>query len=157
MNRRSRIWAFLTSGLLAGVLAAAAPGAAEAGWVGFRNETTVPVVVQIGHVTANRVQQGKPLLLHPGNVTWERVLQPGNKVITIYEPAQRRVLFQGPLLYAGNDLFFAVQPDQAPAAPPVMPPVAVTQKLKLVPTKPPAPPGVVPPPLVPPKPPGPGE
>jgi hypothetical protein len=126
--------------MLVPLILAAAPAAAEAGWVGFRNETNSALVVQISNVTQGRVQHGKPHLLSPGNVSWERILQPGSKLVTIYDPAQpRRILFQTTLVYAGNDLFFAIQMEPVPAgAPGAVPPVP---KLKLAPAKPAAPPG----------------
>src|SRR5262245_45853518 len=136
MNRRRRFLKCVTCGLLALAGLASAPATAPAGWLGFRNETHSPVVVQISHVTKTGVQHGKTHLLNQNNVTWERILQPGNKLITIYDPTQpRRILFSGPLAYAGNDLFFAIQAEQAPAGAPV-PLSAGSPKLKLVPTKP---------------------
>lgn len=138
--------------LLAAVLVGSAPATANAGWLGFRNETKSAVVVQISHESAARLQHGKPHLLNPGNVTWERVLQPGKKWITIYDPAQpRRVLFKGPLLYAGNDLFFAIQQEETPAGLPVTP-VTPPAALKLAPAKLAGPAGLAP---GPPGPPGP--
>lgn len=119
------------------------PGIAQAGWVGFRNETNVPVVVQITHVVRPREQHGKPHLIQPGNVTWEAVMQPGAKRITVYNANQpRQVLYQGPLLYAGNDLFFAVQLE----APTPGMPVPLLPKLTVQPAKAPTLPGQTPPP-----------
>lgn len=118
------------------------PATAAAGWLGFRNENKTPVVVQISHEVPGRIQHGKPHLLNPGNVTWERVLQPGKKWVTIYDAAQpARILFKGPLLYAGNDIFFAIQPEPLPPGLPVTP-LPLPTPLKLLPAKPPGPPGL---------------
>ena len=143
MKGSRRAWFGVICGLLAAGSATAMPAPAEAGWLGFRNETNSNVVVQISHVAApNRIQHGQPQLLLQGNLARERILQPGTKLITIYDATQpKRILFQGQLPYAGQDLFFAIQPD-APAAGQPQPPGA-PPKLKLVPTKPPALPGQV--------------
>lgn len=121
---------------------AASPAEAQLGWIGFKNETQSPVVVQISHLAKGRVQHGKAHLLVQGNVAWERMLQQGEKMITVYDVAQpRRVLFQQKFPFVGQDQFYAIQLEAAPA--PVVA-LALTPKVKLTPTKPPGPPGQVP-------------
>jgi len=132
------------------------PAAADAAWVGFRNDTGSPILVQGASVVNNQLRRGRARLLLPGEVYWDNVLLPGKKIIIVADTQQpTRVMSQDAIIVAGADLFFSVQlePPPTPPAPkpnqppPKGPPPAPPQpKTKLVPDKP-APnqlPGMVP-------------
>jgi hypothetical protein len=150
--------------LLAPLLLAALPDAATAGWLGFRNETSGPVVVQGASSVNNIVRRGKPYLLYPGEVAWDFISVPGAKLLTVYDAKQpTQVLYQDTVLVAGADLFFAIQPEPlTPTPAPVTPTTATPApkggkpspaKVKLLPTRAPMPPPVLG--VGPPRPPGP--
>src|SRR5262249_9594702 len=114
----------------------ALPMDASAGWLGVRNDTNTAVVVQVSHLINNQPRPGKPHLLLQGNVTWERITQPGNKVITLYDPKQpTRILPGQPFPCVGTDLFFSIQFGPTPPARPGEKPGP--PQFKLVETKPP--------------------
>src|SRR5262245_23696594 len=100
---------------LLALLSPAATLAAPAAWLGFRNDTNMPVIVQGSSVVNNAMRHGKPNLLYQGTVSWERVTQPGSKIITIYDPKQPKlILFQGTVVIAAGDLFFSIEVDPPP-------------------------------------------
>jgi hypothetical protein len=109
------------------IVATAWPGALQAAWLGFRNDLSAPVVIQTVTVV-NGVARERPriLLLGPGEVSIDPVIQPVHKLIVISDAKTKRVLFQETLAVT-NDLFFSVQ-----SSPP--------DRAKLVPTKMPTPP-----------------
>lgn len=130
----------LANPLLAALLLAVAGPAAEAAWLGFRNETPVPIVVQGASVVGNAVRRGRPHLLYPGEVAWDSVSIPGEKVLTIHLAKQPAlILLRETVPFKGSDLFFAIQLDtQQPTDRTKPAPV----KVKLTPAKPPVtPPG----------------
>jgi hypothetical protein len=129
--------------LLALLVVAAEPARATAAWLGFRNDTKVPVIVQgatvqrIGQRTI--VRRGKAVGLSPGDVSWEPILELGNRIITVTEAnPPGRVLYQGIVPILGNDLFFSIQLDPPP--PPAKGEKPLPPRVKLVPAKPPMPP-----------------
>jgi hypothetical protein len=133
-------------GLTVLALIAAAPAAGQAAWLGFRNDTKMPVVVQGATVLPrNIVRRGAPHLLYAGDVAWDPILQPGPKVITVYDANNpKRVLYQGTIVCGALDLFFSLQIDPPPPPPPPpkgqRPPPPPPPRVKLVPAKPPNPP-----------------
>jgi len=95
---------------LALLLLAAAPASSWAGWLGFRNDLKATVIVQSSVVTNNRrVVPGRPKTLVAGEVAWEAVLLPGNRVILVYD-ANNRLIYQKTIPVTG-DLFFSIQSD----------------------------------------------
>jgi hypothetical protein len=88
--------------------------AAEGGWLGFRNETNTPIIVQ-GVSIINRVpRQGPRHVLQPGQECWYVMIAKGNKLILVADAKQpTRLLAQETVTYSGTDIFFAVQPDAA--------------------------------------------
>lgn len=137
---RQRYGAGLIGLLAAGLIGLLVPAVAEAAWVGFRNDTGSPILVQGASVVNNQLRRGKPRLLLPGEVYWDCILLPGRKLIIVADAQQPNVtLYQDFIIVAAADLFFSVQKDmplplkQAPKSrtPPPAP------KAKLVPTKPP--------------------
>ena len=72
-------------GLAALMLTAAVPGTVRAAWLGYRNETKSPIIVQAASIQRNVVRRGAAHLLYTRDVAWDVVLQPGAKVITVYD------------------------------------------------------------------------
>lgn len=129
--------------LLAGGIA---PAKAEAAWLGYRNDTKAAVIVQSAIVVNNVVRRGKPYTLNPNQVAWDWVAQANTKiVITVYDAKQpARILYQGPVLAGGTDLFYSVQLEPPAVGPRNMP---LPPRAKLTRAKPPAlptVPGIVP-------------
>jgi hypothetical protein len=117
-------------GTLLGIaLLALAPGSLQAAWLGFRNDVNVPVIVQGGVVVipGKQIRWDKPRLLYPGEIFWDAILKPGNKIISIYEAKKpNRMVYQDTITIS-EDVFYSIQPD---------PP----GKVKLIKTKMPKPP-----------------
>jgi len=131
MNRRLPGAGCLRRAFLACLALAVWAGGAEAGWLGLRNDLPTPVIVQGATVVNNVARPGRPHLLYPGEVTWDSILAPSVKHVVITDPkARNRVLYQGPIRCAGNDLFFSLRIDPAPPG-----------RVLLVPGKVPAAPG----------------
>jgi hypothetical protein len=85
---------------------------ADGGWLGLRNDTNGPIIVQ-GVSIINRVpRQGPRHVLLPGQESWDVMIAPGNKMIIISDAKQpTRTLLQQTVNYAGKDLFYSIQPD----------------------------------------------
>lgn len=94
--------------VLAGVLFA--PVGAHAAWLGYRNDTHTPVIVQGFSVVNNRVLPGKPQVLYPGEIAWNSMLVPGVKKLVIGNakaPNQPRTTKS--VLSGNDDLFYSIQ------------------------------------------------
>jgi hypothetical protein len=100
------------AGLLVFLASASSARAADNGWLGFRNDTNVPIIVR-GVSIINRVaRQGPPHVLQPGQECWDVMIAPGNKLILIADAKQpTRTLLQQTIKYAGVSLFFSIQAD----------------------------------------------
>ncbi len=84
-----------------------------ASWLGFRNDTKAPIIVQGISVINRSVRLGKRHVLQPGEMGWDLILAPGSKLVLIADAKQPTVtLFQGAILCSGNNLFFSIQPDE---------------------------------------------
>jgi hypothetical protein len=102
--------------IFAGVLALASlavlPAAANAAWLGFRNDLAVPVLIQA--VSFNKDKQanlGKVSKLYPGEVSWEALVQPGPKLIMLADPKlPNRPLYRR-VLNCTEDSFYSIQLD----------------------------------------------
>jgi hypothetical protein len=126
--------------LLAVALLDLSSAASVAASMGFRNDTPTPVIVRGASVVNRTVRQGPPHLLQPKGVAWDRILFPGNKLITIYDAKQpSRLLYQGTIPNPGNDQFFSIQLVE-PLANGTAEPKPAPPEVKLVPIPPPAPP-----------------
>ncbi len=79
----------LKLGILALLVVAAAPVSSRAGWLGFRNDVKDSIVA--------------------GEVAWESVLLPGNRLIRIYD--SKKVLIYQKTIPVMGDLFFSIQID----------------------------------------------
>jgi hypothetical protein len=82
------------------------------GWLGFRNDTTAPIIVR-GVSIINRVaRQGPPHVLQPGQECWDVMISQGNKLILVADAKQpTRVLLQQTVNYVAGTLFFSIQSD----------------------------------------------
>src|SRR5689334_7903047 len=79
---------------LASVLAA--PADAATGSLGFRNDTDGPVIIQGMSIVRGAIRAGKRHVLQPGDVGWDQIVAPGNKLILIWAAKQpTKVLYQG--------------------------------------------------------------
>lgn len=83
------------------------PAAARAEALGFRNDTTAPIIVQGASMVQGGVQRDRPHLLQKNEAC--RIVLPGNKLITIYNAKMpNQVLFQTTIPAAAEDQFFSV-------------------------------------------------
>jgi hypothetical protein len=103
---------YLCSVASVAVMASSGAARADNGWLGFRNDTNAPVIVQ-GVSIINRVaRQGPRHVLQPGQESWDVMIAPGNKLILIADAKQpTRMLLQETVNYAGASLFFSIQTD----------------------------------------------
>ena len=106
MFRFVKVWQI---GILALLLTAAAPASSWAGWFGLRNDLKALVVVRSSVVTNRGVVSGRPKTLVAGEVAWDSVLLPGNRVIQIYD-ANNREIYRKTIPIMG-DQFFSIQMD----------------------------------------------
>jgi hypothetical protein len=113
--------------VLAPLIVLVLPAGLQAAWLGFRNDVKVPLIVRANIVVNNTIRAGKPYVVYPGEISWDAVLQPGNRVIEIRDAKNpKRILFQDTITI-NKDAFYSIQLD---------PP----NNLKLVPAKMPKPP-----------------
>jgi hypothetical protein len=98
-------------------LAGGRSAGADGGWLGLRNDTNGPIIVQ-GVSIINRVsRQGPRHVLQPGQESWDIMIAPGNKMIIVSDAKQpTRTLLQQTVNYAGVQLFYSIQPDANGAA-----------------------------------------
>ncbi len=90
--------------------------AARAGSLGYRNDTDIPIIVQCFSIVNNRVVQGRPHTLQPGETAWDVRVIAGNKRILVADAKQpTRLLARENLIFMGQDQFFSIQDDSADA------------------------------------------
>ena len=106
MCRFVKVWQV---GILALLLTAAAPASSWAGRFGLRNDLKAPVVVRTSVVTNRGVVPGRPKALVAGEVAWEAVLLPGNRVVQIFDANNREICRK--TIPVMGDLFFSIQSD----------------------------------------------
>jgi len=106
--------------------------------IGFRNDTQGPVMVQ-GLILVNKtLRRGKVHTLQPGEIAYEVVAFPTNKLVIVADAKQpTRTLFQGTVPFVRADQFFSIQ-DDSPPAKKGNAPQAASLKVKLLPASPPA-------------------
>jgi hypothetical protein len=119
-----------------GVLALAAlsfqPATAEAASIGFRNDTDSPLMLQGMSIVNGVVRRGKLHVLQPGDVAWDPIIAPGNKLVVIADPSQpTRTLCQETIVCGVTDAFYSIQPD-SPNPPKPRQPKGPPSKVKLV-------------------------
>lgn len=97
-------------GVLSLFVLAAPAGAADPGWLGFRNDTKSILIVQGVSIVNGMARQGPRHVLKPGEECWDVIIAPGNKLIHVADAKQpTQLLLRQNVLYAGTDLFFAIQ------------------------------------------------
>jgi hypothetical protein len=103
---------------LAAVLAVAAdPVTGLAGALGFRNDTSGPVIVQGMSIIRGQIRAGKRHVLQPGDVGWDQIVAPGSKLIVISDAKQpTRTLYQNTIQFLGNTQFYSIKAVEDPAA-----------------------------------------
>ena len=99
-----RAWKF---GILALVLLSAAPASSSAGWLGLRNDIKDTIIVQSSPATNRGVVLGRPKAMVAGEVAWESILLPGNRLIRIYD--SKKVLIYQKTIPVVGDVFFSIQ------------------------------------------------
>ncbi len=107
MGTASKAW---KPAFLAILLLAADPLCSWAGWLGFRNDVKDSIIVQSSPVTNRGAAVfGRPKTMVAGEVAWESVLLPGNRMIRIYD--SKKVLIYQKTIPVMGDLFFSIQID----------------------------------------------
>jgi hypothetical protein len=97
------------------------PLAANAAWLGYKNNTGSIVVIQAADLVVinGQVKTGRPgkaHTLYPGEVAWDPIAAPGSRMISIYDPKQNnRVIHQDRIDCNKNDIFLSLQMVQPPA------------------------------------------
>jgi hypothetical protein len=109
------------------LLVCAWPVAAQAAWLGFRNDTGVPIIVQSGSPTRTGMRWSKARGLYQGEVSWDSVVQKGARVIVIFD-GKKRPVGKAQINCGDDDQFFSVQVTR----------VRGKVVVQLVPAKPPA-------------------
>jgi hypothetical protein len=98
--------------IFAAAIALASTPGLQAGSLGFRNDTDTPIIVQCLSIVNNRVVQGKPHTLKPGDACADVFRGAGNKRILIADAKQpTKILFQGNIVFVGQDMLFSIQDD----------------------------------------------
>jgi hypothetical protein len=153
MTRVFQIGQTVRAAAVACVVGLVVPTSVNAAWLGYRNDTTVPVIIQSAVVVNNQLRWGKPHTLFPGEVAWDAVPAPGARIIGVFDPKQNnQPVYQEPVTVGLVDIFLSLQmvtPPQIPGRPrqPPQPKFIVTKP----PTNPPG--GPTSPPTMP-RPPG---
>ncbi len=114
--------------LLALAAMAGLPAPSHAAWLGVRNASGVPIIVQTGVVVNNNVVPGRPTVLYPGDVAWDCAVKPCIKCVVIADQKNpKQVLLQANFPCGPGDVFLSVKmmgPGQyhlVPTMPPVNP------------------------------------
>ncbi len=101
----------LALALPAALLLAWPAGAAAAG-IAFQNGMKTSIYIEAASLVRGRVIRDAPLLIRPGKVGTHMNVPPGNRAVRIYDANRpARVLFQGTIPVAGQNLLFTVVPD----------------------------------------------
>jgi hypothetical protein len=96
---------------LALALFAGVPSAADAGSVGFRNDTKSRIIVQGQTIVNGMIRKGPLLVIDPGKTAWDLNVPPGPRTITICDGFQTtRILFRETVPMGVNNVLFSVQP-----------------------------------------------
>jgi hypothetical protein len=129
-------------GHLAWVVCLFVPSVSSAAWLGYRNDTAVPIIVQTSVVANDRIVRGKEHKLFPGEIVYDNIPTSGPRQITVVDGKSNNLIGQETITVASQDIFLSLQlhsrPQTQGKAP--VPPV-----LMLIPAKSPGPGGVVPP------------
>jgi hypothetical protein len=130
MTGRREIVRMLGVAVAAMLLAAGLPSAVQAAWIGLQNGVKGNVVVVITTIANNVSATDKPRSMFAGEVTWMPVAGPCAKIIEIYDPTGKVLLYSNrakPHACGNADEFFVIVP-------------AVGGMVNVVPGRPPTPP-----------------
>src|SRR4051812_18373440 len=112
MNRRRRDFGMVVLGGMAFLTLGLGSLPAEAAKLAFRNDGPTPVIVQGTCLVRGVAIRGKPLLINAGQTaSWDK-MPAGTASIVVQDgllPA--RTLYQGSIVVATDDLYYAVLPD----------------------------------------------
>ncbi len=112
-----------TLGVLACCVGLLAPSLASAAWLGYKNDTAAPIVVQTSIKVNDKIVRGKQHLLYPGECAWDNIATSGQQQITIMDPkANNKVVGQENINVANQNVLLSLQ-WQAQPQPPGRPPV----------------------------------
>jgi hypothetical protein len=107
------------------LMAVAGSARADGVWFGLRNDTGVPIMVQTGVVAEGGVVLGRPLVLLPGEVSWDNSVKPCVKFVAFANPKNpKMILFKTTVNCGPDDVFMSVKMPGAnqfrliPATPP---------------------------------------
>jgi hypothetical protein len=104
------------------LLAAGGTARADSTWLGLRNDTDAPLVVQEIVLVKNQVRRGASRKLLPGESAFDAQVVPAAKRVVIFDPRDPdRPLYQGDVAAA----FYSIHTD--PAARPGRPPLGLTR------------------------------
>jgi hypothetical protein len=140
MTRLYQTWRTLCGCGLACLIALVGVSTAHGAWLGYRNDTGVPVIIQSAVVVNNQERWGKPHTLFPGEIAWDAVPAPGARIVGVFDPKQNnRLAYRDGLVVGTADIFLSLQmvpSPQLPGRPPQAP------QPRFIVTKPPTtPPG----------------
>jgi hypothetical protein len=140
MTRQYQIGKTLRGWILACLVALLSGSSAHGAWLGYRNDTGVPVIIQSAVVVNNQKRWGKPHTLFPGEIAWDAVPAPGARIVGVFDPKQNNVpVYSDGLVVGTADIFLSLQMVPSPQIPgrPPQPP-----QPRFIVTKPPtSPPG----------------
>jgi len=91
----------------------AIPAIPVPGWLVYRNDTNVQIIVQASVFINKQEVRGAPHVINPKETAWDQVSQRGLKTITILDAATKRTLHREDVNYNGKDLIYSVQLDAA--------------------------------------------
>jgi hypothetical protein len=88
-----------------------AAGVRADGLVGYRNDSTQPVIVQSAVVVNNTVRRSKPQLLYPGEVAVDGLSATGVRRVSLYDPKKPTVVLHQEDFNNAKDSFLSIQID----------------------------------------------
>lgn len=82
----------------------------QAAWLGFRNDSSIPVLVQSSCLVREKPRPLKFQTLYPGEVAWQSIVHAGLRKILIQEATTpSNMLLQATILCGSEDQFFSFQ------------------------------------------------
>jgi hypothetical protein len=125
MGRSHPTWIGARRIVLALILLAGLPVAADASGITFQNDTNLAVVVQGETFVKGMLRRGQPLLIERKKMALDANVPPGSREIRIYDANQPgRLLLRINITHDGNDRAFSIM--QLPTPPNAPPKVKLT-------------------------------
>jgi hypothetical protein len=85
------------------------PGGSKVGWMAYRNDTPIAIMVQASVPGPNNQERRYPAhQMNPREAAWDQVSGIGYKTIRVYD-AKGKELCKESVNYTGKDLFFSIQ------------------------------------------------